>query len=171
MELERVLKAIGGWLDSRGWPHAVAGAVAMAAHGVARATLDLDLVVHSEAQKALVEMMEELGYETLYRSEGYSNHLHPDPEMGRVDFIYIDGATATKVFGARTQIRGLWAPKVEHLIAMKVHAIRNNPGRRLRDLADIQALAGLEGVDEQEVRLLFEKAGMLQDWNELFPKK
>jgi hypothetical protein len=91
------------------------------AHGITRATADLDLVTVREAQGALVESLERTGYETLYRSEGYSNHVHADP-----------------------------VPKPEHLIAMKVQAIKNDPRRAFKDLADVQALMRLPEVDDAE---------------------
>ena len=36
-------------------------------------------------------LLEELGYETVHRSPGYSNHSHSDPDWGAVDVVYVDG--------------------------------------------------------------------------------
>ena len=49
-------------------------------------------------------LLESLGYETLYVSSGYSNHLHPLPFMGRVDFVYVPGDTAHVLFENATTI-------------------------------------------------------------------
>ena len=43
---------------------------------------------------------------------------------------------------------------------MKVHAIRNDPGRTLKDLSDVRDLLRATEVDEAEVRAYFEKAGL-----------
>ena len=50
---------------------------------------------------------------------------------------------------------------------MKVQAIRNDPARRFKDLADIQFLLGLPGVDEAEIRGYFESQGLLKEFDEL----
>jgi hypothetical protein len=46
---------------------------------------------------------------------------------------------------------------------MKVQAMRNDPSRLLQDLADVQYLLRLAGIDRAEVRGYFERAG-LQEW-------
>ncbi len=172
MDVERVLEAIRKRLDELGQPFALAGAFALNAHGITRATADLDLVVAYETQSDLVSALEQMGFETLHRSEGYSNHLHSDPELGRVDLIYVQGTTRAKLFKA-CQLKSfghgqmVLVPKIEHLIAMKVHAIKNDRSRRLRDLADIERMLKLPEVDHQEVRRLFANAGLEEDWNEL----
>ena len=43
---------------------------------------------------------------------------------------------------------------------MKVHAMKHDPARTLQELADIRLLLGLPGVDEDEVRGYFERAGL-----------
>jgi hypothetical protein len=61
-------------------------------------TLGLDLATDAIAQESVVRFMESRGFETINRSAGYSNHLHPDTARGRVDFMYVKGDTATKLF-------------------------------------------------------------------------
>ena len=58
-------------------------------------------------------------------------------------------------------------PRPEHLIAMKVQAIKNAPERAFQDLADVSFLLALPGVDRREVRGYFEKAGLSARWEEL----
>ena len=58
-------------------------------------------------------------------------------------------------------------PRPEHLIAMKVHAIRQDPARLWQDMADIAYLVRLDGVDRDEVRGYFAKAGLEEKWREL----
>ena len=43
---------------------------------------------------------------------------------------------------------------------MKVHAMKNDPGRTLQEMADIRFLLQLDGVDEREIREYFEKIGL-----------
>jgi hypothetical protein len=166
------LDRVDGILRSGRWRWAVTGGVALAAYGNPRVTLDLDIVTEAAAQPAVVASLEAAGYETLYRSSGFSNHLHADREWGRLDFIYVDAATAGKLFANLRDIAGpagraIKVPRPEHLIAMKVHAIKNTPQRALQDLADVSYLLDLPGLDRDEARGYFDKAGLLDRWEEL----
>lgn len=172
MDFARELDEIGAFLDQAGHPHAVVGGVALAGYGHPRMTLDLDLVTDAAAQDALVAFMESRGFETLHRSTGYSNHLHPDRRRGRVDVVYVRGETARRVFAELRTLpgpggRAIKAPKPEHLIAMKVQAMRDAPERTWQEMVDIAHLLGLEGVDRAEVRGYFEKNGLLARWEEI----
>ena len=50
---------------------------------------------------------------------------------------------------------------------MKVHAMKNDPGRALQEMADIRFLLQLDGVDEDEIREYFEKAGLEGKFDEI----
>ena len=172
MNFGMVLGVVSGFLEERGCRHAVIGAVALAAHGLLRTTQDLDLIVESVAQADLIQFLESRGYETLHRSSGYSNHSHPDPAWGRVDFVYVQGETSDKLFSGCTRLRGpgdieIPVPRPEHLAALKVVAMKNNPSRELQDLADIRFLLTLPGVDRVEVQGYFERHGLESRFDEV----
>lgn len=172
MDFERALREVGDFLDRRGAPWAVIGGLGLAALGFPRSTLDLDVVVTATVQDDLVAHLETEGYRTLHRSPGYSNHQHPDPERGRIDFVYVRGDTADKLFSSTVEVGGphgrqLRVPKPEHLIAMKVLAMKNDPDRTLQDLADIRVLLGLPDVDLDEVRATFARHGMERRFDDL----
>lgn len=159
-------------LEAGGFPYALVGGLGLHAYGHSRATFDLDLVTPSEAQEALVRGLEELGYDTVHRSAGYSNHSHSDPEWGDVDVVYVDAQTAGHLFPACARTlklgdREVSVPSAEHLIAMKVQALRNDPSRELQDLADIQYLLGLPDTGRDAVRRYFEKAGLTEWYDKL----
>src|SRR5213082_2596398 len=94
LDFAKVLAEIARFLEAEHARFGLAGAFALQAHGLQRATSDLDLVVEARAQPALLTFLDSLGYEPLHVSEGYSNHLHRDPVWGRIDFIYLDDRTA-----------------------------------------------------------------------------
>lgn len=172
MELARILRLIGDHLEAHGQPCALVGGLGLAAHGLPRATLDLDLLVPAAAQESLIEFMEGLGYETLYRSSGYSNHLHAEQSFGRVDFVYVRGRTRQAVFSSAVEMAGpggapVLVPRAEYLAAMKVLAIKSDPERRLQELADIARLLALPGIDRDEIRGYFVKHGLEHLWDEL----
>jgi len=94
----RILDEVARFMEPRDIRFGVVGAVALQAYGLARATSDLDFVVEAEAQQVVCSHLETLGYETIHRSAGYSNHVHALPALGRLDFVYVDEGTADKLF-------------------------------------------------------------------------
>ena len=172
MDFARVAELIAAHLEREGAALAVAGAFGLHAYGLSRATSDLDFVAEARVREGVVDFLESLGYETLHASAGYSNHRHRDPALGRVDFIYVDAATARRLLakpGARLRLgsRDLPVPRPEHLAAMKVQAMKNDPGRTFQEMADLRFLLQLPGIDEGEVRGYFERAGLRERFDEL----
>jgi hypothetical protein len=164
------LKTVRDFLTDERFRLAVIGGVALSAYGNPRMTLDLDVATDAAAQDALIAFMESQGFITLHRSPGYSNHRHA--QRGRVDFMYVRGSTADRLFGSTTELpgpggRSIPVPRPEHLIAMKVQAIRDAPERGLQDLVDIAYLLQLDGVDHEEARGYFIRAGLEERWHEL----
>jgi hypothetical protein len=56
-------------------------------------------------------------------------------------------------------------PRPEHLVAMKVQSMKNDPSRALQDMADVQALLRLPDVDQAEARAYFDRAGLLEEYD------
>jgi len=163
-----VFERVASHLDEHGLSCAVVGGLGLHAYGRNRATFDLDLVTGTEAQASLVPFLEGVGYETLHVSTGYSNHSHSDPEWGDVDIVYVDAQTLRRLLAQSARALRLGArevpvPSAEHLIAMKVQALRNDPSRELQDLADIQYLLGLPETNRDAARGYFERAELI-DW-------
>lgn len=170
MDFARELDLVRGFLGDCNARVAVIGGVALAAYGNPRMTLDLDVVTEASAQDGVVAFMEAQGFVTLHRSTGYSNHRHP--ERGRVDFMYVRGQTADRLFASTTDRPGpdgrpIPVPRPEHLIAMKVQAMRDDPDRGLQDLVDVAHLLQVDGVDRDEARGYFVRAGLEERWHEL----
>ncbi len=175
MDFRAVMERVGGFLSGKRYPWAVIGGLAMAAYGLPRTTLDLDLVTVAAAQEELVAFLESAGYETLHRSPGYSNHLHPDADAGRVDVVYVRGGTADAIFGRvrRMPLRGggempVVAP--EHLAAMKAFAMKNDPARTHAELADVAFLLSLPEVDREAVRESFRRYGLEEHLDEILAR-
>jgi hypothetical protein len=167
-----VLRRVSAFLNAKGFRFALIGGVALAAYGLARTTLDLDLVVERRAQDDLITFLESLGFETLHRSTGYSNHLHPDPYWGRLDCVYVGGSTSEELFAACQAHKApgdleLPLPKPEHLAALKVVAMKNDPGRTFQEMADIRFLLQLPQVDRREIEGYFERHGLRERFDDL----
>ena len=171
MEIAAVVGDVSGFFDREGIPFAIVGALALHTYGYSRATNDVDLLVGRDAQDRLVEFLEKRGFETLHRSDGYSNHLHANPDLGRLDVIYVDEDTRGKMFAearpASLAGMSVVVPKPEHLAAMKIHAMKNDPSRAFQEMADIQFLMRLPGVDRGQIREYFERSGQVERFHEL----
>ena len=86
--------------------------------------------------------------------------------------MYVRGETAEQLFASTRDLPGpggqpISVPKPEHLIAMKLQAIKDAPERTLQDLADIGYLLQIDGVNREEVGRYFERAGLMEKWREI----
>jgi hypothetical protein len=172
VDFARVISTLAEFCDRTGVRYAVIGAFGLHAYGLSRGTFDLDFVIPAEAQGTLVTFLESLGYETLHVSAGYSNHLHPLGALGRIDIVYVGGDTSHRLFRDVKMMpgpggRSIPVPRPGHLAAMKVQAMKNDPRRTLKELEDIRFLLELPGVDEDEIRGYFERAGLHDRYDEL----
>lgn len=143
----------------------LAGGLALVAWGSTRTTADTDLLVEEGLRPALLERLRGEGFEILQDAEGFTNLLHPVREVGRLDLIWVEGETSRRMFAAAVERTGpdgaaLLVPAPEHLVAMKVKAIREQPTRAFRDAEDLRVLLSLPDLDENAVRETFERAGL-----------
>jgi len=172
MDFTRALALVNGFTAAAGIRTALIGGLAMAAHGLPRTTFDLDMAVDGDRQDELIAFLETEGYRTLHRSAGYSNHLHREAALGRIDLVYLRGATRDAVLAAVRTLPGPAGTQIavaapEHLAAMKVLAMKNDPSRTFTELADIRFLLSLPGVDRTAVERQFIRHGLEGRFREL----
>jgi hypothetical protein len=159
MDLRGVLTEIHAALREARIEHALIGGLALAAHGAARATIDLDLLAEGERADDVDSLLRERGFEPLYRSEHVANYASRDPVRGRVDFLFarraygramLARATPRTILGAAIRV-----VDAADLVGLKVQSSTNDPTRRHLDLADIQRLLRAPQVDLARVREYF----------------
>lgn len=172
MNFERVISHVAQHVQNAEVPIFLIGGLAMHAYDLARLTTRIDFLTRDDQRVGIVSFMEKSGYETLRSGGGFSNHLHPEEEWGRVDFVYSSEETVEKMLDAVTaRVRigdfDIPVPSPDHLIAMKVLAMRNEPRRTLIEMADIQHLMSLPRTDLKQVRGYFEKYGLLRRYDEI----
>jgi len=171
MGLKEQFELIIAFLKKEKIEYALIGAFALYAYGYTRATQDIDFITHIKNQKKIVTFLESIGFETLNQSKGYSNHLHPVGSM-KFDFVYISGYTANAIFNS-TMNKSVFEddeiPVVspEHLIALKLFAIKNEPGRKLKELADIKEICKLTKIDKSIVNQYLKKYDLEEYYNEI----
>jgi hypothetical protein len=167
MQFDAVLRMFQKFFDREGIRYCVVGGLAVQAWGNSRFTNDVDISVARSDQQRVIAFAESAGYETLNITASFSNHLHSDRQLGRLDFLYPDDQTAARMFDAavvRPVIGTVIAPVAspEHLAMMKGMAMKQNPGRALYEADDVRLLLALPGVDLALVRDYFAKIGMLE---------
>jgi len=138
------MQALFDLLDRFSHPLLVIGGHALAAHGVARQTVDVDCLIAVENRQALDAHLRGGGFEQRDATENFARYSHPSNLVPDVDVLFVDASTFDKLHvGGIPMQRGsakLQAPTLPHLIALKLHAIRNNPAREAGDLGDIAGL-------------------------------
>jgi hypothetical protein len=167
MQFETVLTTFADFFQREKIRYVVIGGLAVQAWGHSRLTKDVDVAVDAGARERVVVFAESLGYETLFVSEAFSNHGSDNPDLGRVDFMYVSGQTAERVFGAavpKTIVGSFIAPvaSAEHLAMMKGVAIKNFPHRALYEGEDVRSLLNVPGVDRAAVRDFYRQHGLLE---------
>ena len=172
MNFRKVLKILLDFFNSNNVRFAVIGAFGLSAYGLSRMTQDMDFVMEKASQSTILSYLESLGYKTLYVSTGYSNHLHTEQDMGRLDFVYVDGETAETIFSnAENKLFDvdiiLPVPKPEHIAAMKIFAMKNDASREYQEMADLQFLLSLPDVDRDKIKGYFEHYGLLEKYEEI----
>jgi hypothetical protein len=172
MNIKTVFRSLINFFKQMEIDYALVGAFALKGYGYLRATEDVDFLVRATHQSRIITYLESLGYETIYRSTGYSNHVHPLVNLGRIDFIYVEGETADIILSEARPLAVLEdisvpVVRAEHLIALKVFALKNDPERSFREMADLQYLLKLPGLDVEEIREYFERYGQMEKYDEL----
>ncbi|MCM8784188.1 MAG: nucleotidyltransferase family protein [Candidatus Omnitrophica bacterium] len=175
MEFERVLRKILKEFRKGNIHYALIGGFALGALGIPRATFDLDFLVEAEELEALDKILRKLGYHLYFRTENVSHFRAHNPQWGSLDFIHafrkislrmLERAKERKIFNGKESIRILLP---EDIIGLKVQAIANDPLRRIKELADIEALVDLyrERLDWQNLKEYFSLFEMEEEFRRL----
>ncbi len=150
LDLYREFRAILDALEEDGVEYAVVGALALAVHGVARATQDIDLLIRPGDLDATLASVARCGFDLpaepmTFTDSGVSIQRvsKADPEGLLTLDLLLSGPTLQHVWDSRERVDttegGLWVASRAGLMKMKAAS------GRLRDLADIRALE--EGDD------------------------
>ncbi len=153
------------FLSQHGMSFLLIGGRGLEAHGYVRSTLDLDLLVRLPDLDLLGERLREFGYVLTAETAIFSRWRSVDPAMVDLDLLYVDPATFDKLDRDAVTMNcgelSLRVPSVPGMIALKLHAMRNEADRRIRDTQDIQAILRLNptAVALDDLRALCERYG------------
>jgi hypothetical protein len=144
VELEQLLGAFEG----QGVAYALVGGLALAVHGVVRATEDIDVLVPAEACDAARRVAHDLGF-TVETTLRFSNGLEirrlaklVGEDALTLDLLLVD-AGSQEAFASRERYAfgagSVWVVSRQGLIGLKLAAGRD------QDLADVRRLRELDG--------------------------
>jgi hypothetical protein len=152
-EVHKALRRLTSTLEADGIPYAIAGAMAMNAHGYRRVTTDVDVLLTREGLAAFKAKHLGLGWvERFPGSKGMR-----DAEFGvKIDVLLAgdypgDGKPKPVVFpdpSVAVQGEGFRVLSIKDLIELKLASGLTNPDR-LKDLADVQELIRHASVPEE----------------------
>jgi len=153
-DVHAALRKVTRQLDLLGIPYAVAGGMALFAHGVRRFTDDVDILVSGAGLKAIHEQLEGRGY---VRPFPKSKNLRETEHGVKIEFLVEgqfpgDGKPKSVSFPDPSQVAvqrdGIRYLNIETLIELKLASGMTSPDR-LKDLADVQALIQTLGLSEE----------------------
>jgi hypothetical protein len=159
MNLRSVLLQTHDAFDEADIDFALIGGLALAAHGAARATVDLDLLADSARADDIDSLLRARGYDCLHRTENVANYVSEVAELGRVDILF-----ASRDYGRamlrRAQPHDILGTSIlvvdaSDLIGLKVQSSSNDASRMRRDLADIERLLRATDLDLDRIREYF----------------
>jgi hypothetical protein len=136
---------------------ALIGGLALSAHRVPRATVDVDLLLAGADTSKADAVLLRLGYQQIYATSNVANYLRGQE---RVDVLFAVRPAAQRLLAEAKTVESpygnLPVVSAEGLIGFKVQALVNDPSRR-QDVADIQALLkhNRATLDMNEVRGYF----------------
>jgi hypothetical protein len=139
------LRKITTRLGELGIPYAVAGGMALVAHGYDRTTVDVDILVSAEGLALIHQRLDGLGYILPFKG---STQLRDAETNVRIEFLVAgqypgDGKAKPVAFpdpqAAGIELDGIRYLRLEKLIELKLASGISHPGR-LKDLADVQEL-------------------------------
>jgi hypothetical protein len=140
----------------------LAGGWAVNFHGYSRITRDMDWICSRAMEQRACAYMTHLGFSKV--SEGMaSRFVRPDdPSFPPVDLIWVDELTFSKmaVTPCKTGCHGdIPVIDFEALLAMKLHALKDDAQRQGRDVLDIRSLLkyGEYRITEERLRDLCER--------------
>ncbi|MFI5460292.1 MAG: hypothetical protein ACHRXM_33160 [Isosphaerales bacterium] len=150
----RTLRKIARRLEDLGVPYAVAGGMALEAHGFRRLTVDVDILVNRDGLKTIHEKLAGPGYIQPFSG---SKHLRDTEHGVRIEFLVAgefpgDGKPKAVAFpepeAVGVGINGVRYLSLPSLVELKLASGMTNLGR-MKDLADVQELIKAIGLSAE----------------------
>ena len=138
----------------------------MIAHGFARSTFDLDLIVRRSDREKRLKPAAELGYQFFREGPAFAQFNHPNAGSLPLDLMFVNEDTFSKLHAtavaAPSSVPGVWVVSLLHLLALKRHAVKHGHSARIvKDAEDVIQLIQKNGLNPEAdaLRDVFQKHG------------
>jgi hypothetical protein len=153
----RFFEDLAGQAKEEGLEFLLIGGNAVNAYGYQRTTLDADLLIRAADLERWQAFWEARGYRCIHLTDAFCQYASAGPEERfPVDLMMVSDGTFEKL-SAERQTKSLGGADLEvpaplHLIALKLHALRNEARALLgKDLLDVVGLVRACGLDPASV--------------------
>lgn len=150
------------------------GGFAVNYYKVTRQTIDVDFLITKKDFEKILPFLEKEGYKIDYSQEVFTRLRANSLYLMDLDFMFVEQGTLDKIMAEskKTTIarQEFIVPSIEHLIALKLHSIKNNPNvRKNKDLPDIINLIKINkiSVKNEKFKKLCLKYGNAKLYNDI----
>ena len=147
----------------------LAGGHAVIAHGYARTTFDLDLIIRREDRSGWIALGESLGYGLVHEGPTFVQFTSAESCVLPLDLMFVNPETFAKLEAEAVPgppgVHAVRVVSLRHLLALKCHAVKHgHAGRIVKDADDVIQLVQVNGLDmaAPETRELFLRHGTLE---------
>ncbi len=150
-----VFHLISDITKEEGVPCILIGGYAVNFYRYSRHTGDIDLLITRENYDKISKAFKIAGYKESNISEAFVNLESTRISLMKVDCVFVDQETIDQIVSQSQELviakQKFLVPSLLHLIALKLHAIKNNFKLRLfKDLPDIVSLVRINNVDVKD---------------------
>jgi hypothetical protein len=154
-------------------PFVLIGGFAVNYYKVTRQTADVDFLITKGDFDQIAAVLEKEGLKQDYTQEVFARFKAEKPYFMDLDFMFVDKETLDKIIKeakvATIAGQKFMVPCLNHLIALKLHAIKYNPKiREYKDLADIIELIKANKIDAKNN--VFKELSLKYGTEELYRK-
>jgi hypothetical protein len=147
-----IFESVGNLSEQLGLPVLLIGGHAVNFYGYNRTTLDVDFLIAVDSFPAWRSGFESIGYKWIGQTENFVRLEPVAPALFPMDVMLVAPETFQKLYAERvecpTGTARMNLPKPSHLIALKLHAMKNPERlRQGKDLLDILNLVSLCKID------------------------
>jgi hypothetical protein len=145
---------IDGFIELANRPPAlrflVIGGYAVAAHGHTRATFDVDFLALKEDRNAWTSKLTAAGLEKVSETNAFAQFSQKAGDG--LDLMFVDAQTFEQMWGVAQarefNCRVARMPSLDHLLALKLHALKQkSPHRTSKDAEDVELLVRRNRLD------------------------
>lgn len=159
LSLKDFSKSLFERFEDAGIPLLLAGGWAVNSYGFSRNTLDVDWVWARSRLQEAITLMSDLGFDAVSDGMATRFRYRRDFAFPAIDLIWVNDETFARMIGEIDPGLGVRLVNFEGLIAMKLHALKDDESRKGRDLRDLQELLAKHPgrIPEHDLRAMCEK--------------